>query len=109
MAAKKCAVCGAPLPEGRYRFCSDQCRRKSDYKRAAAYNRENFTSTRVHPAPKRSYHAPASERKDPIDECEHEDCRYRSGKSCLYILVTGEPRGCGFKSCKRYRKRGETE
>ena len=38
--------------------------------------------------------------------CQHEDCKYRGRFNfvpcCVYMLVTGRPRGCDISKCDKY-------
>ena len=41
------------------------------------------------------------------EHCEHLDCMYRgrfdSQPCCMYMIVTGCPRGCDISKCNKYK------
>ena len=40
-------------------------------------------------------------------DCIYKDCKYRGSfdyqPCCIYMLVTGEPRGCKISECNKYK------
>lgn len=43
---KKCKYCGKPLPSGRWVYCSEKCRSRSNYREYREYYRKYFKKRR---------------------------------------------------------------
>lgn len=99
---RTCPICGKvfePRSPGRkQKYCGEDCRQEAQ--RANARKRAKKSNPK---RPKQAvYNTPFGSR------CTHDDCAYKgkSVKTCDFMLLTGERRGCPADDCTRYKKRG---